>query len=899
MASLEPYQRSAEDVCRELEVDPKQGLSSTEAAQRLSRHGRNILERKKKISPWKIFFEQFKDFLILILLGAAIISLVLGLVEEGGSITEGLLILIIVFAIALVGFLNEYKAEKTIEALKALVALRAKVIRDGEVQEIDSTELVPGDIVVLEEGQKVPADIRLIDTITLQAVEGSLTGESQPVLKQIEVINEEVTVGDRKNMVFSSTNVASGKGSGVVTGTGSNTEIGKIATLVEEAEDEQTPLQRKLDRLGRQMGYGVMAICVAVFVIIFFLDKEALASPLSRRLIMAFIAAVALAVAAIPEGLAFVVRVSLALGARRMAKRNALVRKLPAVEALGSTDTICSDKTGTLTKGEMTVRSVWADGQGYQFSGSGYSATGEITHDGRAIVNLAALEPVLKVGLLCNNSHIKDGKVIGDPTEAALLVAAQKAKLDDFSAERVGEIPFTSDRKQMSTIHQDQDGYYVASKGAVEMILKSCTQTLHGGRPVPLTDEMREEILDQNRKMSQEALRVLAFAYKETKEQPTEKSAENGLIFAGLQGMMDPPRLEIKETIEAVTGRAGIKVIMITGDHVETAKAVGREIGIVGEALTGAELDKLSQEGFEKQVEHISIYARVSPEHKIRIVQALKKHGHQVAMTGDGVNDAPAIKAADIGIAMGITGTDVAKEAADVVLLDDHFVTIVNAVEEGRGIFDNVRKFVNYLVSSNIAEVITVTLGIIMFGELALTAVQLLFINIVTDGLPAVALGSDPAEDGIMDHPPGRFQQEIINVRLWIEMFAFGIVMTAVLLYRFAGLLEHEGIRHAVALAFTGMVVMEMVRLIGLRSDYHIGWLSNPWLLVALASSFALQLIVLYTPLADIFQAKGLNGDDWIYLLIGALVVFIVMKLVRGVLLKVFPEDRPRRFDTA
>lgn len=889
--SQNSYQQSPQTVCKELEVDPKIGLSALEVTRRVEKYGRNILERKKKISPWKIFFEQFNDFLILILLGAAVISLILGLVEEGGSITEGLLILFIVFAIALVGFLNEYKAEKTIEALKALVALRAKVIRDGEVQEVDAADLVPGDIVVLEEGQKIPADIRLLEVITLQTIEGSLTGESQPVLKDLEVITKEVTIGDRKNMVFSSTVVASGKGGGVVVGTGSNTEIGKIATLVEEAVDEETPLQRKLDRLGKQMGYGVMAVCVAVFIIIFFFDKESLQLPFARRLILAFIAAVALAVAAIPEGLAFVVRVSLALGARRMAKRNALIRKLPAVEALGSTDTICSDKTGTLTKGEMTVREVWADAQSYQFSGSGYETTGEITHDGRKIVNLAALEPVLKVGTVCNNSHIKDGKVIGDPTEAALLVAAQKATIGTVQLARVGEIPFTSDRKQMTTICKEGDGYFVASKGAVEMILKSCSQTLHGGKPVALTEVMKKEIMEQNKRMSSQALRVLAFAYKDIKEKPSDMAAENGLVFAGLQGMMDPPRLEIRETIEAVTKRAGIKVIMITGDHVETAKAVGREIGILGEALTGEELDKLSQEEFERQVEKISIYARVSPEHKIRIILALKKHGHQVAMTGDGVNDAPAIKAADIGIAMGITGTDVAKEAADVILLDDHFVTIVNAIEEGRGIFDNVRKFVNYLVSSNIAEVITVTFGIIVFGELALTAVQLLFINIVTDGLPAVALGSDPAEEGIMDHPPGRFQQAIINKRLWLEMLAFGIVMTAALLYRFAGLLETEGLRHAVAFAFTGMVILEIVRLVGLRSDYKISWLSNPWLLVAIASSIALQLVVIYTPLANIFQAKGLIAADWLYLVGCSVAVFVIMKLIRAGLLRIFPEE--------
>lgn len=879
------YQLSGKKVAEELKTDPQKGLSANEARDRLDQYGYNVLVQKKRISPLKILLEQFQDFLIIILLVAAVASIALG------ERTDGFLILGIVGAVAVVGFLNEYKAERTIEALKKLVALKARVMRDGEVMEVESKELVPGDIVLLEEGQKVPADIRLLEVIGLQTVEGSLTGESLPTAKEIAEIQGEVTVGDRKNMVFSSTVVASGKGTGVVVGTGSNTEIGKIATMVEEAEDEQTPMQKKLDRLGRQMGYGILAICAVVFVVIFFLDKDSSALPLVRRLTFAFIAAVALAVAAIPEGLAFVVRISLALGARRMAKRNALIRRLPAVEALGSTDTICSDKTGTLTRGEMTVRELWTAEGNYNVTGSGYETTGEFKMAGKAVLDMNPLERLMQVGWLCNNSQVKDGSVIGDPTEAALLVVAQKAGQDFGQTERVGEVPFTSVRKFMTTIHRTDKGFLVTSKGATEVILERSTHILANGEVRPLTSQMRQNILDQNQGLSKQALRVLAMAYKEVEAKPSDDEAEKGLIFAGLQGMMDPPRTEIRETIEAVTKKAGMKVIMITGDHVETAKAIAHEIGIAGEAITGVELDQLSQEAFEAKVERISIYARVSPEHKIRIVQALKKHGHQVAMTGDGVNDAPAIKAADIGIAMGITGTDVAKEAADVILLDDHFLTIVAAVEEGRGIFDNVRKFVNYLVSCNIAEVLIVTTGIIAFGELALTAVQLLFINIVTDGLPAIALGSDPAQKGIMNYSPKRFQSNIVNRRLWLEMFGFGIVMTALLIAQFSFNLHNGGLHHAVAAAFTATVVLEMVRLVSLRSDYKISWLANPWLIVAVLSSLALQALIIYSPLAEHFGAAGLSKADWTFIAVASVTLFVMMKIMRLILLKIWPEE--------
>lgn len=875
------YQQSIEDTYNKLNTSSS-GLTDEDAGARLSEYGLNQLPSGKRASPLRIFINQFKDVLIIVLLVAASVSMGLSLLDEKRVGTESLLIYGIVLAIAVVGFLNEYRAEKTVESLKSLLSFKVKVRRSGHVVEIDTTDIVPGDIVLLEDGQKISADIRLTSVQELRVNEASLTGESTVASKSVDIISKTAALGDQINMVFSGTFVASGTAEGVVVATGVDTELGKIATLVEGVESEPTPMQRKLDALGKKLGLIVLVLCVVVFIAVLFFDENLTGSTFSR-LVFAFTAAVALAVAAIPEGLAFVVRISLALGARRMAKKNALVRKLSAVEALGSTDVICSDKTGTLTKGEMTVRNLWVSGNNYCLTGEGYSQKGELqTSSGKSIECAEDIEMLLTLGMLCNNSHIKGETVIGDPTEGSLLVGAAKVGLDYHSAQeslpRVKEFPFNSDRKMMSTVHQDEKKLLIAVKGAPDVVLAHATKILVDGKVMTLTEERRTAVINQNSKFAKNALRVLAFAMKESDNLPDkDNDAENDLIFVGLQAMIDPPRKEVSEVIKRVTKEAGMRVVMITGDHIDTASAIAKELGIVGGALSGIELDQLSQEEFEEKVERVSIYARVNPEHKIRIIQALKKHGHQVAMTGDGVNDAPAIKAADIGIAMGITGTDVTKEAADLILLDDQFLTIISAIEEGRGIYDNVRKFVNFLLSANIAEVITILAGIIFMRKLLLSPAQILFINIVTDGLPAIALGSDPAARNIMKHLPKKYQQSIINLRTWIEIVVFGILMTVALLF----LYNNADAKTSIAVVFTGMVVFELVRLIDIRTDYDIKWFSNPLLTISIILSLLLQLAVLHvSSLAKLFEVNPITSLQWVMIAGMSITLVVIMKLL-------------------
>lgn len=859
-----------------------EGLTKIEAQHRRAKYGSNELVSHKGKSGLQIFLNQFKDMLIIVLIVAATVSLTLSLVEEGKIGTESLLIYAIVIAIALVGFFNEYRAEKTVASLKKLLPYKAKIRRDGHVIEVDAKDLVLGDILLLEEGLKIPADARVIKSDALQINESSLTGESQAVEKSTEPITVTAALGDQKNMLFSSTFVTSGTGEAVIVGTGNATEIGKIAELVEGVEEEQTPMQRKLDELGKRLGIIVLVLCVVVFIVVLLFDKDLSGTTLSR-LIFAFTAAVALAVAAIPEGLAFVVRISLALGARRMAKKNALVRKLSAVEALGSTDVICSDKTGTLTEGEMTVRKLWVDGEVLELKDEGLTTKiGLYNASEKRIAVSEATELLFTVGALCNNSHLVKEKMIGDPTEAALLISAQKLGFEYHKIQkeyqRVKEFAFSSNRKMMSTVHGDEKVHLIAVKGAPDVVLAHATHILIKGKTLPLTEERKKEILKINSAFAGQALRVLGFAMKEMKTVPkSAKTAEEKLVFLGLQAMIDPPRKEVAEVIQQVQYDAGMRVVMITGDHIDTAKAIAEELGISGEAISGVELDKLSQEVFEQKVESISIYARVNPEHKIRIVQALKKHGHQVAMTGDGVNDAPAIKAADIGIAMGITGTDVTKEAADLILLDDQFLTIIAAIEQGRGIFDNVRKFVKFLLGANIAEVMTILLGIIIARKLLLTPSQLLFINIITDGLPAIALGSDQSARNIMKNLPAKFQSAIINTRTWAEIVIFAILMTAALLL----LYSNASPLYAGTMVFTGMVVFELARLIDIRTDYAIPWFSNIFLTVSLVLSLLIQIAVVHIPsLAKLFEIEPLMLSQWLIILGTAFGLIIIMKIL-------------------
>lgn len=889
------YKKSSSEVLSELGVDSTKGLSDEHAKSLLDKYGKNSIERSKSLNPLELFASQFKDVLIAILIISATISLALSFLENSSKI-ESLLIYVIVLAIAVVGFLNEYKAEKTVEALRKLVSLSVKVRRSGEIKEVAVEELVPGDIVILDEGQKIPADLRIIISRELRVNEASLTGESVPVSKKDITISKDVDLGDQENMLFAGTFVASGNGEGVVVGTGKNTELGKIAEMVSSIDVEETPMQKKLDDLGKKLGLFVLVICAVVFLVVLFFIDESVDKSLIARLVFAFTAAIALAVAAIPEGLAFVVRISLALGARRMADKNALVRRLSSVEALGSTDVICSDKTGTLTRGEMTVRGIYVAGTEYTVSGTGYDLDGQITTKSKTS-HTSVLDVLLRIGALCNHAKLSEDKVLGDPTEAALLVSAAKNNFDykniQSSEPLIDEVPFTSERKCMSTLHKTTDGYLLANKGAVEIVLNMCSKIIDGnGKVRALKKEDREKILEQNKKYSSQALRVLAFATKDLKQKPKKLlDEESDLVFVGLQALMDPPRAEVIEVVRRVQDESGIKVIMITGDYKDTAIAIAKEIGIKGEAISGSELDSLDDQAFLEVVDNIGVYARVNPTHKLRIVNALKNKGHQVAMTGDGVNDSPAIKAADIGIAMGITGTDVAKEAADLILLDDKFLTIINAIEEGRGIFDNVRKFVNFLISCNIAEVIVILLGIIFFDNLLLTAAQLLFINIVTDGLPAIALGSDPAQKNSLKFSPKKYQQNILTRRVWVEIFTFGFLMSTVLLAQYWFNLSRESSIAAVSAAFTAMVVYEMVRLVDIRTDYKIKWFANPWLSVAITGSLVLHFSVLYLPgLSKFFAVQPLATHDWAIMGVGAVFLFVSMKLLNRVFVYAGPE---------
>ncbi len=816
------HSKSPDAVLQELSAS-LEGLSPEESAKRLAQHGPNELKEKKKVSPLKIFIKQFDSIVIWILIGATLISAFL---EE---YIDAMVIGVILVLIAVLGFFQEYRAEKSIEALKKLSSLKATVLRNGKKLEISAKEIVPGDIIMLQSGSKVPADARLLESINLKVQEAILTGESQPVSKSLDAVGEKSILAERKCCLYADTLVVAGRAKAVVFATGMQTEIGHIASLLEETEPEATPLQKKMDQLGKWIGIVVLGIAALIFILEIAVNPIALDALLSLHLVEflreatdSLLTAIAVAVAAIPEGLPAVVTLALALGTQRMLKRHALVRTLPSVETLGSTTVICTDKTGTLTKNEMTVKKMYANGKVIEVTGAGYSPQGEFLFKGKPI-NPQDIGLLLTIGALNNDAELhEDYSISGDPTEAALLVSAAKAGLLKKELEhgmpRIQEIEFTSERKLMTTVHSHDGEKLVYVKGAPEIVLSLCTSILIDGDIRALTEEDKQQLLAINHEFANDALRVLGFAYRSVHHETG--NLEQKLTFVGLQGMMDPARDEVKPAIEKCKA-AGIKVVVITGDHDLTAKAVAREIGLVGKSMTGALIDATPD--LSAVVEDITIFSRVNPEHKLKIVDALKKRGHIVAMTGDGVNDAPALKKADIGIAMGITGTDVAKEASSIVLTDDNFASIVNAVEEGRGTYDNIRKYFGFLISGNIGEVGIIFFSILFGFPLPMTATQILMINLVTDGLPALALSADPFEPHAMTRRP-RKQTEPIYKDMQAFIVIYPIALVTVSMSVFVYFLGQGDLLKAQTAAFVTVSMFELYQAFTCRSTIYPSW---------------------------------------------------------------------------
>lgn len=860
------HSQSADETLKELSAQPQTGLSASKAAALLAQYGENRLKEKKKKTNLQRFLEQFKDVMILILLAAALISFVIACIE-GNPIEffEPALILIIVVLNAVMGMLQESKAEKALDALKSMSAPHARVIRDGEEKIIDASGLVPGDIIKLEAGDFVPADARLLKSVSLKSEESALTGESVPSEKDAQSqVKEDAPLGDRSNMVFSGCSITYGTALAVVTQTGMNTEMGKIAGLLEGEEETQTPLQKKLAQLGKYLGFMALAACAVIFIV-------GLINGIN--VLEIFMTAVSLAVSAIPEGLPAIVTIVLAIGVQRMVKKNALIRRLPAVETLGSASVICSDKTGTLTMNRMTLTKAYIDGA---------AQPEEIGSS-----NSESIKKLLSFASLCCDGSVifnQDGSQqhIGDPTETSIIAAAHKngIEIDELnkSCPRLAELPFDSDRKLMSTINRIDGKNIVIVKGAFDVMSSRC---ISGNL------EKAKEITEQ---MSSDALRVLAVGYKEISQapdSPTAQELENGLAFMGLVGMIDPPRPEAKQAV-AVCRRAGIKPVMITGDHIVTASAIAEELGILEQgdrAITGAELDGMTDQELDKEVVNISVYARVSPENKIRIVKAWQRNGHVVSMTGDGVNDAPALKAADIGCAMGITGTDVAKGAADMTLTDDNFATIVDAVKEGRGIYANIKKVIGFLLGTNIGEVITVFAAMLLWHKSPLMSMQLLWINLVTDSLPAIALGMENVEADVMEHKPRPKNEGIFAHGLGVRVVLQGLMFAILTLIGYkAGEIVTQTAAGGQTLAFMVLALSQIVQAYNMRSEhslFKIGPFSNRRLNWAALASLALMALVLFTPVRAAFQLVAL---PWQLYLLGAgliLVPLVIMELAK------------------
>ena len=826
-----------------------EGLAEQEAAERLKKHGPNSIKKKEAVSPFKILINQFRSFIIWILIIVTVLSFLVN------KTVDAVLILIILVLNAAFGFFQEHKAEKAIASLKNLETKYALVMRDGMKKLIPSELLVPGDIIILEEGNFVPADARLIETYNLKTDESILTGESVPVEKVPFIVNKE-QIAEQKNMVFSSTMCVYGKAKAIVVKTGMNTEIGKIAQDIQQIKETKTPLIRKLDQIGKLISAGIILIALIIFGIGFLISKE---------FIEMLLVSISVAVAAIPEGLPAVITITLALGIQRMVKNNVIIRRMPAVETLGSTSVICCDKTGTMTKNEMTVKSIYANNMIIQVTGTGYETKGDFLYDGKK-VNPESLKQLLQTAFSCNDADINS--LQGDPTELALLVAAKKAITHLKRYPRAQEIPFSSEKKYMATLNKikDREVYFV--KGAPEKVLDMCSYIHIDGRIRWLGKKEKENILEVNNLMASKALRVLGFAFSKTNK------FEN-LIFVGLMGMIDPPREEVKNAIAACK-KAGIKVVMITGDHKETAKAIAKQIGIEGKLITGEYLDSISSEKLRDIVEDISVYARVDPKHKVKIINALKSNGHIVAMTGDGINDAPALKKADIGIAVD-SGTDVAKETSEMILKDNNFASIVKAVREGRGIYENIKKFVCYLLSCNLGELLTVFIAVILGFPLALLPIQILWINLVTDGLPALSLGIEPIEEDVMLKKPRKKNSVIINKKTGLVILLSGILMAAGTLFLFGVYNLRYGMQYAQTMAFSSLVMFQVFNALNVRSEkslFKTKFFSNKKLLHALLITLALQMMVIYA-WKNFFSVISLGIIDWIYLILVSSSIFV------------------------
>ncbi|WP_199770798.1 calcium-translocating P-type ATPase, SERCA-type [Brevibacillus laterosporus] len=887
------YQVPLAEIPRMIGSDVQNGLTQEEAATRRQKYGKNQLAEAEKIPLYVVFMNQFKDFMVGVLVVATILSFFLG------EYLDAIAIIAIIFLNGVLGFIQEAKAERSLNALKDMAAPMARVIRNGNLDMIPATLLVPGDLILLEAGDRVPADMRLINANRLEIEESTLTGESIAVMKTANVIESTgaVPLGDQKNLAFMGTMVAGGTGRGIAIEIGMSTEIGKIAHLINQADKIETPLQIKLEQLGKTLVW--IALLLTIFVIVAGVWH-------GQELMTMFLSGVSLAVAAIPEGLPAIVTVALALGVQRMIKRNAIVRKLPSVETLGCASVICSDKTGTLTENKMTVTHLWHSGKSFDVTGNGYEPNGEITWQGKSIKATIdqGLTQICQIAEKCNNAklvnaqqkersklilskNISTWNVIGDPTEGALLSLAYKAlkegKKQGDPTIRIDELPFDSERKMMSVVEQSPDGKTeLLTKGAVEALLMNSSHIYWQGEIIPLTNAHRIEVAKQTEEMASRALRVLGFAYRSLQNYKSGENSsilETNLTFLGMVGMIDPPRQEVKSAIQ-LCRQAGIKTVMITGDHKITAEAIGRQIGLMpggnSHVLEGATIDEMTEEELMQTVEKVYVYARVSPEHKLRIVKALQNCGHIVAMTGDGVNDAPAIKASDIGIAMGITGTDVTKEAASLVLRDDNFTTIVSAVEEGRNIYDNIRKFIRYLLASNVGEILVMFFAMLMGLPLPLLPIQILWVNLVTDGLPAMALGIDPSEGDTMRHKPRKKHENIFARGLGWKIISRGFLIGTMTLGAFivAYYENPNDLTHAQTVAFATLVLAQLIHVFDCRSEhsvFHRNPFSNKFLVWAVLSSMALVLVVIYWDVMQpIFKTTSLSLRDWALIFVAA-----------------------------